>query len=328
MRIGWILIAIVLVTIAAGGYAYWVQQQASRVPAGLARANGRIEIERVDVATKYAGRLAEVRVNEGAVVQKGDILARIDTAEISAQLTAARAAVHRAHQSVAQAEANVALREADLHLTEIELKRSTELARSSSGTQAELDRRTAQRDISKASLDTAKVAVEDAKAATEAAEAQVAQIEAMIADMILKAPVSGHVEYRLAQAGEVVGVGGRVLTLLDLSDVHMTIFLPTNQVGRVELGSEARIVLDSAPEYVIPAKVAFVAGDAQFTPKYVETANEREKLMYRIKLHIDPQIIQAFHGYAKPGMTGNAYVKIQRDAAWPTHLAPRLPNVR
>ena len=328
MRVGWILIAIVLVTIAAGGYAYWVQQQASRVPAGLARANGRIEIERVDVATKYPGRLAEVRVNEGAVVQKGDILARIDTAEISAQLTAARAAVHRAHQSVAQAEANVALREADLHLTEIELKRSTELARSSSGTQAELDRRTAQRDISKASLDTAKVAVEDAKAATEAAEAQVAQIEAIIADMTLKAPVSGHVEYRLAQAGEVVGVGGRVLTLLDLSDVHMTIFLPTNQVGRVELGSEGRIVLDSAPEYVIPAKVAFVAGDAQFTPKYVETANEREKLMYRIKLHIDPQIIQAFHGYAKPGMTGNAYVKIQRDAAWPTNLAPRLPNVR
>jgi HlyD family secretion protein len=328
MRIGWILIAIVSVTIAAGGYAYWVQQQASRVPAGLARTNGRIEIERVDVSTKYPGRLAEVRVNEGTVVQKGDILARIDTTEISAQLAAARAAVHRAHQSVAQAEANVALREADLHLAEIEFKRSTELARSSSGTQAELDRRTAQRDISKASLDTAKVAVEDAKAATEAAEAQVTQIEAIISDMTLKAPVSGHVEYRLAQAGEVVGVGGRVLTLLDLSDVHMTIFLPTNQVGRVELGSEGRIVLDSAPEYVIPAKVAFVAGDAQFTPKYVETANEREKLMYRIKLHIDPQIIQAFQGYAKPGMTGNAYVKIQRDAAWPTNLTPRLPNVR
>jgi len=327
MRIGWILIAIVLVTIAGGGYAYWVQQQAYRVPPGLARANGRMEIERVDVSTKYPGRLAEVRVNEGASVRKDDILARIDTTEVTAQLTAARAAVHRAHQSVAQAEANVTLREADLHLAEIELKRATALARSSSGTQAELDRRTAQRDISKASLDTARVAVEDGKAATEAAEAQVAQIEAMIADMTLKAPVTGRVEYRLAQAGEVVGTGGRVLTLLDLSDVHMTIFLPTNQVGRVELGSEARIVLDSASEYVIPATVAFVAGDAQFTPKYVETANEREKLMYRVKLHIDPQIIEAFRGYAKPGMTGNAYVKIQRDAPWPDNLAPRLPNV-
>ncbi len=327
MRVGWILLAIVLVTIAAGGYAYWLQQQAARVPDGLARANGRIEIERVDVSTKYAGRLAEVRLNEGDSVQKGDILARLDTTEIAAQLTAARAAVHRAHQSVAQAEANVALREADLHLAEIELTRATELARTAAGTQAELDRRTAQRDISKASLDAAKVAIEDAKTATEAAEAQVAQVEAVIADMTLKAPVTGRVEYRLAQAGEVVPVGGRVLTLLDLSDVHMTIFLPTNQVGRVELKSEARIVLDSAPEYVIPATVAFVAGDAQFTPKYIETASEREKLMYRIKLHIDPQIIQTYRDYAKPGMTGNAYVKIRRDAAWPDNLTPRLPNV-
>ena len=129
--------------------------------------------------------------------------------------------------------------------------------------------------------------------------------------MTLKAPVSGRVEYRLAQAGEVVAAGGRVLTLLDLSDVHMTIFLPTSQAGRVELGSEARIVLDSAPEYVIPATVSFVAAEAQFTPKYVETANEREKLMYRIKLHIDPQILETYRGYVKAGMTGNAYVKVQ-----------------
>lgn len=327
MRVGPILAVVVLVTGAAGGYAYWLQQEASRVPPGLARANGRIEVERVDVAAKYAGRLAEVRVNEGAFVKKDEVLARIDTTENLAQLAAAKAAVHRAHQSMAQAEANVALREADLKLAEIEFKRAADLARQNSGTQATLDQRTAQRDISKASLDTAKVAIEDAKAATEAAEAQVAQIEAVIADMTLKAPVTGYVEYRLAQAGEVVPAGGRVLTLLDLSDVHMTIFLPTSEVGRVELGSEARIVLDSAPEYVIPASVAFVAGDSQFTPKYVETANEREKLMYRIKLHIDPQIIGTYPGYAKAGMTGNAYVKIRRDAAWPANLAPRLPNV-
>ncbi len=189
-----------------------------------------------------------------------------------------------------------------------------------------MDRRTAQRDIAKASFDAANVAVEDAKAATEAAEAQVAQIEAAIADMTLKAPVSGRVEYRLAQAGEVVGTGGRILTLLDLSDVHMTIFLPTGQAGRVALGSEARIVLDSAPEYVVPAKVVFVAAEAQFTPKYVETANEREKLMYRIKLHIDPRVIETYRGYVKAGFTGNAYVKIQAAANWPADLAPRLPD--
>ena len=328
MRIAPILTVVVLMAGAAGGYAYWAQEQALRVPPGLARANGRIEVERADVATKYAGRIAELRVDEGAFVKKNDVLVRIDTTEILAQLAAAKAAVHRAHQSVAKAQADVALREAELKLAEADLKRGTELVRTNAATQADLDRRTAQRDVSKASLEGAKVAIEDAKAATEAAEAQVAQIEATIADMTLKAPVSGRVEYRLAQAGEVVASGGRVLTLLDLSDVHMTIFLPTSQAGRVELGSEARIVLDSAPEYIVPAKISFVAAEAQFTPKYVETVSEREKLMYRIKLHIDPQILETYRGYVKAGMTGNAYVKVRAAATWPANLTPRLPDVR
>jgi HlyD family secretion protein len=328
MRIAPILTVIVVAAGAAGGYAYWLQEQASRVPPGLARANGRIEIVRVDVATKYAGRLAEVRVEEGATVEKGDILVRLDTTEILAQLVAAKAAVHRANQSVARAQADVALREAELRLAEADLRRVVELIRTNTATQAELDRRTAQRDVSKAARDGAKVAVEDAKAATEVAEAQVAQIEATIADMTLKAPVSGRVEYRLAQAGEVVAAGGRVLTLLNLNDAHMTVFLPTGQAGRVELGSEARIVLDGAPEYVVPARVSFVAAEAQFTPRYVETANEREKLMYRVKLHVAPQVLETYSGYVKAGMTGNAYVKIRGDATWPANLSARLPDVR
>jgi HlyD family secretion protein len=239
MRIAPILTIVALVTGAAGGYAYWMQEQALRVPSGLARANGRV---------------------------KGEILARIDTTELVARLAGAKAAVHRAHQSIARARADVELREAELKLADVELKRGNELVLTNTITQADLDRRIAQRDVSRATLEGAKVAIEDGKAATEVAEAQVAQIEATIADMTLTAPVTGRVEYRLAQAGEVVAAGGRVLTLLDLSDVHMTIFLPTSQVGRVELGSEARIVLDSAPEYVVPATVSFVAGKRSSHP--------------------------------------------------------------
>ena len=328
MRIAPILTAAILAAGAAGGYAYWIQQQASRVPVGLARANGRIEVERVDVATKYAGRLAEVRVGEGALVQKDTVVARMDTTELLAQLAAARAAVHRAHQAVARAQAEVAVREAELKLGEADLKRAEELVRTNMTTRADLDRRTAQKDVSRASLDGAKVAVEDAKAATTAAQAQLAQIEATINDMVLKAPVTGRVEYRLAQAGEVVPPGGRVLTLLNLSDVHMMIFLAAAQAGRVELGSEARIVLDSVPASVIPATVTFVAAEAQFTPKYVETASEREKLMYRIKVHIDPQVLETYRGYVKAGMTGDAFVRVQSDATWPPNLAPRLPDGR
>ena len=328
MRIAPILTAIVFVAGAAGGYAYWLQYQVSRVPPGLARANGRMEVERVDIATKYPGRIAEVRFDEGNYVKKDEILARMDTTELLAQLAAARAAVHRAHQSSNRALVDVELRTAELKLAETELRRAAELVRTNNTPQADFDRRLAVRDVAKATLDGAKVTVEDAKAATEAAEAQVAQLEATIADMTLKSPVTGRVEYRLAKGGEVLPAGGRVLTVLDLSDVHMHIFLPTAQAGRVELGSDARIVLDGAPGYVVPAVVAFVAAEAQFTPKYVETATEREKLMYRIKLHIDPKIVDTSRGYVKAGMTGNAYVKIQPGAQWPSDLAPRLPDAR
>lgn len=322
------LTVILVVAVAAGGYVNWQQGKALRVPPGLARANGRIEVVRVDVATRHPGRLAEVRVEEGATVAKGETVALLDTTESMAQLAAAKAAVHRAHQSVARARAEVAVKEAELRLTETELGRVVELMRTNTATQSEVDRRTALRDVSRSARDGAQAAVEDAKAATEVAEAEVAQIEAAIADMTLKAPVSGRVEYRLAQAGEVVAAGGRVLTLLNLNDAHMTIFLPTGQAGRVELGSEARIVLDSMPGYVVPARVSFVAAEAQFTPKYVETANEREKLMYRVKLHIAPNVLKVYSGFVKAGMTGDAYVTTQRDAIWPANLSARLPDVQ
>jgi HlyD family secretion protein len=320
-----VVIAVLVATAAAGAYVYWLGTQ-NRVPAGLARVNGRIEVERVDITSKYAGRLAEVLVDEGANVSKGDVLARLDTSEIQAQLMAARAAVHRSHQSVASAQASVALREAELNLAQVELQRVVELMRTNTSTQAELDRRTAQRDISRASLQTAKAAVEDAKASVEVAEAQVNQIEAAIADMTLRAPVSGRVEYRLARTGEVVGAGGRVLTVFDLSDAHMTIYLPTASAGRVAVGSQARLVLDGPGGFVLPATVSFVSADAQFTPKFVETANEREKLMYRVKLHIDLALVASERGYVKAGMTGNAYVPVTGDANWPAELAPRLPD--
>lgn len=83
-----------------------------------------------------------------------------------------------------------------------------------------------------------------------------------------------------------LAAGGRVLNLVDLGDVYMTFFLPTDQAGRLSIGSEVRLVLDAAPQYIIPAKVSYVADVAQFTPKTVETAEERQKLTFRIKAQI------------------------------------------
>lgn len=323
MRISPILLALAIVA-ALGGYVVVTRQGSSELPAGLAEANGRIEIERVDVATKIPGRIAEILVREGDFVEKGAVVARMDVSDLQAQLASARAGLRRAEEGVGKARADLGSREAELRLHEVELQRALDLGRHIM-TQAEADKRLAQRDVAKALLVGARAGVADAEAARDAAQAQVHLVQVNIDDMTLSAPVSGRVEYRLAQPGEVIAAGGRVVTMLDVSDVFMTIFLPTLEVGRVALASEARIVLDAAPQYVVPASVSFVAGEAQFTPKYVETRNEREKLMYRVKLKIDPKLLDAYRDYVKAGLTGTATVKTAADAAFPERLRPNLP---
>jgi HlyD family secretion protein len=308
-----------------GGAIYWMRPKVPTLPAGLAQANGRIEVERVDIATKSSGRVADIRVREGDFVTKGMIVAHMDVADLLAQLAAAKAALRRAEEGIGKAKAELGSRDAELKLHEVEVRRALELGRNIVS-QAETDKRIAQRDVAKAAVIGAKAGIADAEAAKEAAEAQVKLVQVNIDDMTLTAPVSGRVEYRLAQPGEVIGAGGRLVTLLDVSDVFMTVFLPTSEVGRVALGSEARIVLDAAPQYVVPASVSFVAGEAQFTPKYVETRNEREKLMYRVKLKIDPKLLDTYRDYVKAGLTGTATVKVAVDASFPESLGLRLPE--
>ena len=310
------------------GYLQWAALAKARMPEGLTRANGRIEVERVDISTKIPGRIAEIRVREGDFVLAGSLVARLDATELRAQHAATKAAVLRAEQGILQAEAEVVSQEASLAFAEIELKRAELLLQRAVVSISTVDQRRAQRDLAKAAVQGARAAVGDAQASLAVAEAQVAQIEAQLSETEIAAPVAGRVEYKLSQPGAVLGSGGRIVTLLDLSDVFMTIFLPTQDVGRIGLGDEARIVLDAAPEFTIPARVSFIAAEAQFTPKFVETASERDKLMYRVKLAIDPKLLETYRDYVKAGLTGNGYVRVQPEAAWPDHLKPRLPDAR
>ncbi len=133
-------------------------------------------------------------------------------------------------------------------------------------------------------------------------------------------------QYRVAQPGEVLGTGGRVLSLVDLSDVYMTFFLPTTEAGRVALGAEVRLILDAAPQYVIPAQVSFVADVAQFTPKTVETASEREKLMFRVRAQIPVELLKKHITQVKTGLPGMAWLRLDADAPWPAHLQVKLPQ--
>ena len=160
------------------------------------------------------------------------------------------------------------------------------------GAEAAVGAAQAQVAAAEAAIATAKSEVIGAQAQLDAARATIERIQADIDDSMLSSPRDGRVQYRAAEPGEVLAAGGRVLNLVDLSDVYMTFFLPTATAGRVALGAEVRIVLDAAPQSVIPARVSFVADVAQFTPKTVETEEERLKLMFRVKANIDPELLR------------------------------------
>ncbi|MGE3809419.1 MAG: HlyD family secretion protein [Gemmataceae bacterium] len=352
LRKSLLLAAVIVVGCVA--YLGWRFFQPQELPEGFARSNGRIEAVEIDVATKTAGRIETVLVNEGDFVAAGQVLAQMDTKVLQAQLKEAKAdlrraktAVETAQSSVVQresektaAESVVSQREAELDLASKRFARADGLVKKGSISPEEFDTNRADLYSAKAALNTAKANVAAAHAAIATAKSQIIQAEALVEagqakierlqadidDCTLKSPRDGRVQYRIAQPGEVLNAGGKVLNMVDLSDVYMTFFLPTAQAGRVRMGTEARLVLDAAPQYVIPARVSFVADVAQFTPKTVETAEERQKLMFRIKARIDPELLKKYIRSVKTGLPGTAYVQLDPQTEWPAHLKVRLPQ--
>jgi HlyD family secretion protein len=296
------------------------------LPEGFAVGNGRIEATEVDVATKLPGRLAEVQVREGDRVESGQVVAVLDIDALQAQQRQAQAEQRRARQEREHALAVVEQHESELDFARRDLARVQRLSRSGQFVSEEqIDQALTRVRTAEAALRAARVQVVATEAAMEAAQASLERIEVEIAESTLRAPRGGRVLYRLAEPGEVLGAGGKVLTLLDLTDVYMVIFLPATVAGGVPLGGQARIVLDAAPEYVIPADVSFVAPRAQFTPKQVETRSVRETLAFRVKVRIAPDLLARYEDLVKTGVPGVAYVQVRPEAPWPEHLLPRLP---
>jgi len=323
--IRWIAAGVLALAVAAGATYGWLQQTRSSLPDGIARSNGRIEAEQVQIATKLAGRVVAIRADEGDMVEAGAVLARMDDGELQAQLRGAKAQVDRSEHARMRAEAAIAQRESERALAKQEYQRALILHDKGYFPTEKLDQRLSELNVAEAGHKAALASLDDAAAAIDVAQAEVVRLESLIADTVLKAPVSGRVQYRLAEPGEVLAAGSPVLTLLDLTDVYMTVFLPASAAGPLALGSEARLILDPAPQYVVPATVSFVAGEAQFTPKSVETAEERDKLMFRVKLSIAPALLKQYVKQVKTGVRGVAYVRVRQDAAWPDNLAVKLP---
>jgi HlyD family secretion protein len=378
----WLIAISGAVIIVLAGLYLWQRLKPASLPEGFMAGNGRIEATEVDISTKTAGRIKEVLFKEGDFVDEGQIVARMDTQTMEADLHQMEAKVKQAQSATSTATAMtsqrqearqsaaalvsqklqaketalavVAQSENEVAFAESEVKRSEELVEKRFITPQRLEADRTKLRTARATLNAAKSKVAEAQAAIEAAKSQltetqsaieasksqiaesrsstdaaiaaVEKIRADIEDANLKTSKGGRIQYRMAEPGEVLPAGGKVLTVLDVSDVYMTFFLPESVAGRVAIGAETRLILDAVPQYVIPAKVSFVASDAQFTPKTVETSTERQKLVFRVKAQIDPELLKKYKTRVKTGLPGVAYVQLNPSAEWPVNLQVKLPQ--
>lgn len=345
----WLVRGAIVAVIVVAGLALWSFLKPSGLPEGIVSGNGRIEATEIDISAKTPGRIKDIVAKEGQLVEAGAVVAHMDTDTLRAQLSEAEAQLAQATNAIqiseaqvrqrqselSAAQATVRQREAELSAARKRFRRSETLAREGAtavqerddneaaveGAQAAVEAARAQYASAKAGIAAARSQVIGARSNVDAVQATIARIKVDINDADLTAPRGGRIQYRVAQPGEVVAAGGRVMNLVDLTDVYMTFFLPETVAGRVRIGSEARLVLDALPDRVIPAKISFVADVAQFTPKTVETESERQKLMFRVRARIDPALLKRHVSIVKTGLPGMAYVRVDPDAAWPEDLA-------
>ncbi|WP_299557669.1 HlyD family efflux transporter periplasmic adaptor subunit [uncultured Sulfitobacter sp.] len=327
------------------GFLFWKGNGNGEVPEGFARGNGRVEAVEIDLASKLPGRIETILVREGELVEAGQPLAALDVRQLKANRHQAEAELRRSEIAVENARLMIQQRQAEVRAAEAVLSqqqsaldaaerqfaRSEALAGSSVASERQLDidrsnalgaeaavaSAEAKFTAAQIGVSAAEAAVVGAEAAVAAATATIEAIDVQIEDSTLKAPRPGRVQYIVAQAGEVIGAGGRVINMIDLNDVYMTFFLQTAAAGRAGSGTEVRLILDAAPDIIIPAKVSFVSDVAQFTPKTVETEVERQKLMFRVRARIAPELLAKYLDYIKTGLPGVAWVRLDPALPWP-----------
>jgi membrane fusion protein YbhG len=285
--------------------------------------SGHVEATEVRVSTKIAGHLEKFSLEEGDRVTLGEELARIDPVDIRLALEAVRAGRRQADaelrlrlagarpEDVAEAEARVSQAEADLDGAQRELERMQGLLDDGSGTGKARDDAQTRRDVAKSALEAAREVlrrlkagfrpqeIEAARARLSEADARIAQLEQQMKDTVILSPVSGVVTEKMVEQGELLAAGTALVVVTDLGDAWLTVYISEPDLARIRIGDEAEVVTDDGQKR--KGKISFISSEAEFTPKNVQTRDERVKLVFKVKVRLDNR-----DGLFKPGMPAEA----------------------
>jgi len=288
-------------------------------------ASGTIEATEIHVASKVGGEVKKLFVREGSAVHQGDPLAVMDHATLDLKLKQVEAGVELAEsqlqlllngarsEDIQQAEEGVKQAEAHLKVAQEDVRRMHELFETGSATQKQRDDAGARYTVALAQYNSAKQALKKLRrgarpAELRAARARLAQARASVdllkktmADCTITAPINGIVTQKPVEAGELVGQGTTVLTLSKLELVYLMIYVSEVELGRVHLGQQAEVHIDTYPDSVFLGKVVYISPVAEFTPKNVQTKEDRVKLVFGVKIEMDNPT-----GTLKPGMPADA----------------------
>ena len=314
-----------------------------RAPATGARVSGQVDATEVQVAPEVGGRIVEMRVAEGDRVKQGDVVARLDTRDVDLAVRRAQAErsqadaqlrllqagartedIRQAEAQAAAAAADVGAAEADLAAAETDLQRFEQLLKVNSGSQKQRDdaatRRVVARDrvvaarareaaaregVTRLRAGSRREEVEAARARVAAVDAQIATLEKSKGDAVVVAPMDGIVTERLLDPGEIVSPRAPLAVLADLDHAWAEVFVDEPMIPRIKLGQAATVFTDAGGAG-LPGKVSYIASKAEFTPRNVQTAEDRSKLVYRVKIAVDNR-----NGVLKQGMPVEAEIPLQ-----------------
>jgi membrane fusion protein YbhG len=310
--------------------------------ANTARVSGQVEVTEVQVAPEAGGRILDIPVHEGDRVKQGDLVARLDTRDIDLALQRAQAErnqadaqlrllqagsrpedVRQAEAQAAAAAADVSAAQVDLASAETDLQRFERLLQSNSGSQKQRDDAATRRDLARDRVASARAReraareaagrlqsgarpqeIDAARARVQAVDAQIATLEKQKADATVRAPISGIVSARLLEPGEMAAPRAPLAVITDLDHAWAEVYVDEPHVPRIRLGQPATIITDAGDR--LPGNVSFVSSKAEFTPRNVQTADDRSKLVYRVKISADNS-----KGILKQGMPIEAEIPLQ-----------------
>jgi HlyD family secretion protein len=306
---------LVLVALAAGCGA--------REPVEHILASGHVEATEVRVSTKVAGIVERLTVEEGDRLEAGQELARIDPTDLRLELDTARAESDQAEaelrlrlagsraEDVAEAAAQVRRAEAELAGGQKELDRMEGLLAAGSGTGKARDDAATRRDVAGAALQAARERlgrlkagsrpeeIQSARARAAAGQARIAQLQQQIRDATILSPIAGIVTEKVTEQGELLARGAALAVVTDLSDAWLNAYVAETDLGRIRVGQDALVVTDDGQSR--KGTISYVSSQAEFTPRNVQTRDERAKLVYKVKVALDNA-----DGLFKPGMPAEA----------------------